>query len=87
MGRKVEPSSSENGRKEERRDLKTDKFKGTWVVHSVECLTIDFGSGHDLVVHEIRPHAGLCAELRTYLGSSLSFSLSLPCLHSLKINK
>ena len=33
--------------------------RGTWVAQSVEHLTFDFGSGHDLVVHEFEPCVGL----------------------------
>ena len=60
-------------------------------------LTLGFGSGHDLVVREIRPHVGLCADsvepawdsLSLCLSVSLSLSLSPPlslplsCLSSL----
>ena len=31
------------------------------MAQSVECGTLDFGSGHDLTVHEFKPHVGLCA--------------------------
>ena len=30
-------------------------LQGTWVDQSVKCPTLDFGSGHDLMVHEIEP--------------------------------
>ena len=36
--------------------------EGTWVAQLVECPTLDFGSGHDLTVHEFEPHVGLCAD-------------------------
>ena len=35
---------------------------GPWVAQLVECPTLDFGSGHDLTVHEFEPHVGLCAD-------------------------
>ena len=35
--------------------LKIDN-RGALVAQSVECLTLDFGSGHDLMVCEIEPH-------------------------------
>ena len=52
--------------------------------------TLDFSSGHDLMVHEIDPCIGLCAD-----GTKLGWdSLSAPpplsthvCALSLKINK
>ena len=34
-------------------------WRGRWVAQSVKCLTLDFGSGHDLRVHEIEPCIGL----------------------------
>ena len=53
--------------------------------------TTDFGSGHDLMVHEIEPHIRLCADSAEPAWDSLSPSLSaLPPLvisRSLKINK
>ena len=48
----------------------------------VKCLTLDFGSGYDLMVREMEPRIGLCAD-----GAELFWdSLFLP-LPSLKINK
>ena len=32
---------------------------GTWVAQSVKRLTLDFGSGHNLTVHEFEPRVGL----------------------------
>ena len=64
-----------------------------WVAQSVECLTLDFGSGHDLVVCGIGPRVGLdrVTAWDPCLGFSLSVSLcpSPACTHSfsLKINK
>ena len=55
---------------------------GTWVVQFVKGLTLDFGSGHDLMVHEMEPCIELCTDSGgAYLGFSLSPTLSL------KINK
>ena len=51
------------------------KNQGAWVAQSVERQTLDFGSGHDLMVHGIKP--GLSA--RSLLGI-LSPSLSGPPL-------
>ena len=57
----------------------------------VECLTLDFGSGLDLMVLETGPHIGLCANSMEPAWDSLSPSLSAsPLLSlslSLKINK
>ena len=38
--------------------IKTKSW-GAWVAQSVEYLTLDFGSGHDLTVCEIKPPVGL----------------------------
>ena len=40
--------------------VKKHRFRGTWVAQSVEHLTLDFGSSHDLMVCEFKPHMGLC---------------------------
>ena len=53
---------------------------GAWVAHSVKQWILDFGSGHDLVVLEIKP----CIRLHACLGFSLSLSAPPP---PLKINK
>ena len=59
----------------------------------VGCPTLDFGSGHDLMVHGIEPYIGLCAgsTQREILSLSLCLSpiLSLPLSLSLslEINK
>ena len=36
--------------------------RSPWVAQSVERLTLDFGSGHDLTVREFEPRFGLCAD-------------------------
>ena len=33
---------------------------GTWVPQLGKYPNLDFGSGHDLTIHEFRPHVGLC---------------------------
>ena len=43
-----------------------------------KCPTLDFGSGHDLVVHRFEPHVGLHADSAELVWDSLSLSLSLP---------
>ena len=66
------------------------KKRGTWVSQSVKRLTLDFGSGHDLIVCEFEPSIGVSVEPA---WDSLSLPLSLPlpnsCMFSLslKINK
>ena len=48
--------------------------QGAWVTRSVECPTLDFGSGHDPRVVGLSPAFRLCAEC----GACLRFSLSAP---------
>ena len=43
---------------------------------SVKCLTLDFGSGHDLTVLEIEPRIGVGADSAEPVWDSLSLSLS-----------
>ena len=42
----------------------------------VKRLTLDFGSGHDLTVHEFEPCVGLCTDSMEPAWGSLSPSLS-----------
>ena len=55
----------------------------------VECLTLAFGSGHDLTAHETEPLVGLCPNIEEPAWDSLSVpTLPAPALAlSLKINK
>ena len=53
---------------------------GAWVAQSVECLILDFTSGHDLTVGGIEPHVGLCADRVEPAWDSLSPSLFAPSL-------
>ena len=46
----------------------------------VECLTLDFGSGHELVVLGIEPPIWLCADSMGPAWDSLSPPLSAPLL-------
>ena len=48
------------------------------MAQSVKHLTLDFGSGHDLTVHETETHIRLCADSMDPAWDSLSPSLSLP---------
>ena len=57
---------------------------GAWVAQSVEHLSLDFGSGHDLTVCDIEPHVGLCADSAEPAWDSLSASPPLALALSLK---
>ena len=48
------------------------------MAQSVKHLTLDFGSGHDLMVHGFEPLVGLCAHIAEPVWDSLSLPLSLP---------
>ena len=39
--------------------INKEHLLGAWVAQLVECLTLGFGSGHDLMVHEIGSRSGL----------------------------
>ena len=41
--------------------------------------TLDFGSGHDLMIREFESHVGLCADSKEPAWDSLSLSLPLFC--------
>ena len=58
-----------NGKKKfcrKRAFIKSTEFRGAWVAQSIKCLTLGFGTVHDLMVREFEPHV------------RLSLSLSLP---------
>ena len=57
------------------------------MAQSVKRLTLDFGSGHDLMVPGIEPHIGLCADNVEPSWASLSPSLSAPPLLVLSLKK
>ena len=67
------------------------------MAQSVEHLTLELGSGHDLTVYGFEPHIGLCTDSVEPSWDSLSASLSLTltlcpypahmCSLFLKINK
>ena len=72
--------------------LERDGVCGTWMAHWVECLILDFGSGHDLTVHEIKAPVRYCADSTESAWDSLSLPLPPPhpahvLVLSLKINK
>ena len=51
---------------------------GTWVAQSVKQPILDFSSGHDLIVHGIEPHTGLCVNGVEIAWDSLSSSPLVP---------
>ena len=56
---------------------------GTCTAQLVKCPTLGFSSGHDLPVHEFKPHSGLCAD-----GSEPAWdSVSLPLLSMLSFSE
>ena len=52
------------------------------MAQSVKSQTLNFGSGHDLIVGEIKPSIELCAEGMEPAWDSISLSLSLSLPHS-----
>ena len=66
--------------------VKNNLSRGAWVVQSVQRLTLDFGSGHDVTVRGIEPHIRLHTDSREPAWDSLSPSLTLRQSLS-KINK
>ena len=44
---------------------------GTWVAQLVKVLILGFGSGHDLMGHEIKPRIGLHTQQGVCLKDSL----------------
>ena len=53
----------------------------------VKRLTLDFGSGHDLMVREFKPHVRLWADSGEPVRDSLSPPLSASPLLSLSLSK
>ena len=62
--------------------LKMGVYRGDWVVQSVKPLTLDFGSGHDLMARESEPSVGLCADSMEPAWGSLSLSLCPSSIHA-----
>ena len=54
------------------------------MAQSIKCLTLDFGSGRDLMVHEFEAHIGLHAGSVEPAWNSLFLSLPLPA-HSVSL--
>ena len=60
--------------------------RGAWVAHPVECPSLDFNSGHDLMGREIEPRVGLLAWWDWGVVSTWRFlSSSAPPPHSLSL--
>ena len=53
----------------------------------VECLTLDFGSSHDLLVHEIKLSVGLCVDNMEPAWDSLCPPLSAPSQFALSLSQ
>ena len=47
--------------KEPQHTFQKQKARGAWVAQSAKGLTLDFGSGHDIMVHGTEPYIRLCA--------------------------
>ena len=56
------------------------------MAQSVECPTLDFGSGHDLTVRDIKPHVELSADDADLTWDSLSAPPLLSVSHSLTLS-
>ena len=56
------------------------KYRSTWVIQSVKCPTLDFGSGHALTVCEIEPRVRLHADSVEPAWDSLSPPFFVPLL-------
>ena len=56
--------------------MKTGVLGGTWVPQLVKYLTLDFGSGHELMVHEMESPIMLCTDSTEPAWDFLSLSLS-----------
>ena len=59
------------------------------MAHSAERPTLDFGSGHDLMVREFEHRVGRCDDRADPASDSLSPSLSVPpqLAHSLSLSQ
>ena len=56
---------------------KNKRMRGAQVVQLVKDLTLDFGSGHDLMVHEIKHHMGFCTDRMEPAWDPLSIPLKI----------
>ena len=67
--------------------FKNGLMRVPWVAQLVKRLTLDFGSGHDLVVCEPQSHVGLRADSAEPAWDSLSLSLCPSPALSLSLSK
>ena len=59
--------------------LKKENYRGAWVPQYVKRLTLDFGLGHDVTVHEMEFQVGLrAASTEPAWDCLVSLSLSRP---------
>ena len=65
--------------------LEMQDLRGAWVAQSVKHQTLEFGSGHDLMVHGLEAHIPLCTDSEEPAWDSLFLSLSLSLLHSFSL--
>ena len=56
--------------------------QGAWVAQSVDHPTLGFGSGHDLMVREIKSRVRVLDDSKEPTGDSLSPSLYPSCTHT-----
>ena len=59
-------------------EFKSGSNRGSWVAQLITRRTLDFSSGHDLMVREFEPHIGLCVDGEEPTWDSLSPSLFAP---------
>ena len=57
-------------------EIKKEITWGTWVAQLIKRPTLDFGSGHDLMVPQIEPHVSLYADSLKPAWDSPSLPLS-----------
>ena len=60
--------------------------QGCLEAQSVKRPTFDFGSGHDLLACDFKPHTELCADSAEPAWDALSLPLSLTLPHALALS-
>ena len=60
---------------------KNEILRGAWLAQSIKHPTLDFGSGQDLTIRELEPHAGLCTDSMEPVWDSLSLTAPPPFTH------
>ena len=66
--------------------IRSNNYWDAWVAQSIEHLTLDFSSGHDLMGREFEPRIGLCADHTEPAWDSFSPSLSASLLLMLTLS-